>query len=132
MTHFIDGMEAQEAYTRIGQPVNPVRGAMGRERLVDELGHEYDGDFYYTTYRVKTALRWAEPSFNGILPEPVVFEGLMDVRGFSTVGREYWPGRRVVVNTILHVTDATDANYQIFMHVMDGDQLVARQRTALA
>jgi hypothetical protein len=125
VTHFIDGFEADLVYDAIGQPVNQARGAMGRDRLVEPLGHEYDGDFYYTSYRINTALRWQEPSFNGFLPEPVQIGDLAAVSGFSTVGREYWPGRRVVVNTILRVTGTTDMDYQVFMHVMDGDQQVA-------
>ena len=124
VTHFVDGFEADVAYNRVGQPVNPVRGAMGLPRLAEQLAHEYDGDFFYETYRVNTAVRFTEPEYNGFLPEPVIYEDFAEVLGFAVTGRDFWPGRRIVLNIYFRVLGSTDTDYTIYLHVTDGENLI--------
>ena len=124
VTHFVDGFEADVAYNRVGQPVNPVRGAMGLPRLAEQLAHEYDGDFYYETYRVNTAVRFTKPEYNGFLPEPVIYEDFAEVLGFAVTGRDFWPGRRIVLNIYFRVLGSTDTDYTIYLHVTDGENLI--------
>lgn len=125
VTHFIDGFEAQNAYNASGQGVNPVRGAMGLPRLAQLLAHEWDGDFYYDIYRVDTAARFSEPEYNGVLPERVVYPGFAEVLGFAVTGRDFWPGRRIVLNIYFHVLGRVDTDYTIYLHVTDGERLLA-------
>ncbi len=125
VTHFIDGSESDAAYNSIGQPVNPARGSLGVARRAELLAHEFDADFYYDVYRVNTALRFTEPGFNGFLEEPVIYPELAEVLGFSVTGRDFWPGRRIVLNIIFHVLGETDTDYTIYLHVTDGENIVA-------
>lgn len=124
VTHFIDGFEAGAAYDGIEQGVNPVRGAMGLPRLADPLGHEYDANFFYDTFRVDTAVRFSKPEYNGLLPDPVVYEDFAEVLGFAVTGRDFWPGRRIVLNIYFHVLGDTATDYTIYLHVMDGDTVI--------
>ncbi len=117
VTHFIDGFEADAAYAAAGQSVNPVRGSMGLPRLATPIGHDYDADFYYDTYRVNTAVRFTEPEYNGIPPTSVIYDGLAEMRGWSITGLDLWPGRRLVLNLIFHVLGETDTDYTVFLHV---------------
>ncbi|MBN2469769.1 MAG: glycosyltransferase family 39 protein [Anaerolineae bacterium] len=125
VTHFIDGSEADAAYNHIGQPVNPVRATMGIPRRAKLLAHEFDADFIYDVYRVNTARRFTEPGYNGYLEAPVVYPELAEVLGFSVTGRDFWPGRRIVLNIIFHVLGETDTDYTIYLHVTDGENVVA-------
>ncbi len=124
VTHFVDGFEAQNAYNAIGQPVNPVRGALGLPRLAQLLAHEWDGDFYYDVYRVNTAARFSQPEYNGVLTERVVYPGFAEVLGFSVTGRDFWPGRRIVLNIYFRVLGRVNTDYTIYLHVTDGERLV--------
>jgi len=125
VTHFIDGFEAGIAYDGIGQGINPARGAMGLPRLAQPLAHEWDGDFYYDIYRINTAVRFSQPEYNGVLPERVVYPDFAEVLGFAVTGRDFWPGRRIVLNIYFHVLGRVDTDYTIYLHVTDGERLVA-------
>ncbi len=124
VTHFIDGFEAGLAYDAIGQGVNPARGAMGLSWLAEPLAHEWDGDFYYDVYRIDTSRRHQPQTFNGYLEDRVLYP-FAEVLGYSMTGLDFWPGRRIILNIVFHVLEETDRDYTIYLHVMEGDRLVA-------
>ncbi|MFC1960661.1 ArnT family glycosyltransferase [Chloroflexota bacterium] len=125
-TYFIDGREAENAYNTLGQPVNQVRGAMGLRDLAKPIFDESDADFSYEIYRVDTARRHEQPGFNGYpLALPVVYPGLAEVLGSSMSTGDFWVGRGVILNIVFHVTGTVAEDYQIFLHVTDGENVVA-------
>ena len=124
VTHYIDGTESENIY-RVGGP-NQVRALPGRPNLVQLVASAGDVNFAYNLYRVDTARRFEMPDCNGLLDPAPVVPDFAELLGYGITGLDFWEGRRIVLFTCWHVTDAIDANYTVYLHVMDAeDKLVA-------
>ncbi len=125
VTHYVQGVESENLYRSTGQLINPVRNLPGRSRLARPLYQEADVDFNYDLFAVNTALRFVQPEFNGLLPQPVVYPDFAEVQGFAITGREFWPGRRIVLLNVWRVLGRTEGDYTIYLHVTDGETVYA-------
>ena len=119
VTHYLEGTEFENVY-RAGGP-NQVRALPGRPRLIALVASAGDVNFAYTLYRVDTARRFEMPDCNGVLDPAPVVPDFAELLGYGITGLDFWDGRRIVVFTCWHVTDAIDANYTVYLHVMDAE-----------
>ncbi len=125
VTHFIDGMEAGVSYDAIGQGVNPVRGIMGMRAWSTPLATEWDADFTYDLYRVNTSRRHEPVTTIAYLAEPALYDGFVEVQGWTITGHEFEPGQRHILNIYMHVLGQVARDYTIYLHVTDGENLIA-------
>ncbi len=121
VTHYIRGVESEHLYRTTGALINPVRALPGRLRLAQRLYSEADVNFNYDLFAVNTALRWVQPTYNGVLPQPVIYPGFAELQGYAITGLDFWPGRRIVLLTFWRVLGRTEADYTIYLHVTDGE-----------
>jgi hypothetical protein len=124
MDYIVYGVpEGVGTYEAIPITENQVVGSLGRQDILRRAWGFDDGTFRYDVYEPQPRLtdRSSVPPINAPAEGEVIFGDVIQYLGHDLGGLEFWPGRRLVAHLYWQPVGQPQADYSIFIHLLDGE-----------